>query len=162
TGSWRWEAASDELVWSPELCRLYGLDPSQPLLGFREWLEELVAPEDRATVVAVTQGARGGAAADFEMTIVRRSDGARRVLHSRVRPVMGGDGELVRIEGISQDVTELRAAQDALREGEEQLRLVLGNLPRVVVAVYDDELCCRLIEGGTLPGEAYGVLDAAL
>jgi diguanylate cyclase (GGDEF)-like protein/PAS domain S-box-containing protein len=162
TGSWRWEAESDELVWSPELCRLYGLDPSRPLLGFREWLDDLVAPEDRATVLAVTAGAQGGAAADFEMTIVRRTDGVRRVLHSRVRPVMGGDGALIRIEGISQDITELREAQDALREGEEQLRLVLGNLPRVVVAVYDDALRCRLIEGGTLPGEAYGVLDAAL
>ena len=39
---------------------------------------------------------------------------------------------------------------------------MLGNLPRVVVAVYDNELSCRLIEGGTLPAEAYGVLDAAL
>lgn len=162
TGSWRWEAATDELVWSPELCRLYGLDPSRPLLGFGEWLESLVAPEDRATVIAVTRAARDGEAADFEMAIVRRTDGARRVLHSRVRPVMGGDGRLVRIEGISQDVTELREAQDALREGEEQLRLVLGNLPRVVVAVYDNKLSCRLIEGGTLPAEAYGVLDAAL
>jgi diguanylate cyclase (GGDEF)-like protein/PAS domain S-box-containing protein len=162
TGSWRWEAATDELVWSPELCRLYGLDPSQPLLGFGEWLETLVAPEDRATVIAVTRAARDGASADFEMAIVRRTDGARRVLHSRVRPVMDSDGRLVRIEGISQDVTELREAQDALREGEEQLRLVLGNLPRVVVAVYDNELSCRLIAGGTLPSEAYGVLDAAL
>ena len=162
TGSWRWEAATDELVWSPELCRLYGLDPSRPLLGFGEWLESLVAPEDRATVIAVTRAARDGESADFEMAIVRRTDGARRVLHSRVRPVMGGDGRLVRIEGISQDVTELREAQDALREGEEQLRLVLGNLPRVVVAVYDNNLSCRLIEGGTLPAEAYGVLDAAL
>jgi diguanylate cyclase (GGDEF)-like protein/PAS domain S-box-containing protein len=162
TGSWRWEAATDELVWSPELCRLYGLDPSQPLLGFGEWLETLVAPEDRAEVMAVTRAAQEGASADFSMAIVRRSDGARRVLHSRVRPVLGGDGRLIRIEGISQDVTELREAQDALREGEEQLRLVLGNLPRVVVAVYDNELSCRLIEGGTLPSEAYGVLDAAL
>lgn len=113
-------------------------------------------------MIAVTRAARDGESADFEMAIVRRTDGARRVLHSRVRPVNGGDGRLVRIEGISQDVTELREAQDALREGEEQLRLVLGNLPRVVVAVYDNNLSCRLIEGGTLPAEAYGVLDAAL
>jgi diguanylate cyclase (GGDEF)-like protein/PAS domain S-box-containing protein len=161
TGSWRWEAETDELVWSPELCRLYGLDPSQPLLSFGDWLSELVDPADHATVLAVTRGAQAGEAADFEMVALRR-DGARRVLHSRVRPVMGGDGRLVRIEGISQDVTELREAQDALREGEEQLRLVLGNLPRVVVAVYDNELRCRLIEGGSLPGEAYRMLDPAL
>jgi diguanylate cyclase (GGDEF)-like protein/PAS domain S-box-containing protein len=122
----------------------------------------MVAEADRDRVAYVTRAAlRHGESADFDMRIVR-TDGDVRVLETRVRPVAGPDGTIVRVEGISQDVTELRAAQDALRAGEEQLRLVLGNLPRAVVAVYDAELRCTMVAGGTLPSEAYGSLEPAL
>jgi diguanylate cyclase (GGDEF)-like protein/PAS domain S-box-containing protein len=162
TGSWRWDVAEQEMTWSPELCRIYGVDPSRALPTFQEFLSTMVAPLDRERVAQVTRAAiRAGEPADFEMAIVR-TDGEARVLHSRVRPVRGGDGAITRIEDISQDVTELRAARDALRAGEEQLRLVLGNLPRAVVAVYDRTLRCTMMEGGTLPPEAYTLLDPAL
>jgi diguanylate cyclase (GGDEF)-like protein/PAS domain S-box-containing protein len=162
TGSWRWDAATQAMTWSPELCRIYGVDPSQPLPSFAEFLTTRIDPADRDRVMAVTRAAqRDGTEADLEMAILR-TDGTRRLLHSRVRPVRGADGAIARIEGISQDVTELRAAQDALRAGEEQLRLVLGNLPRAVVAVYDRELKCTMMEGGTLPAEVYAVLEPAL
>jgi diguanylate cyclase (GGDEF)-like protein/PAS domain S-box-containing protein len=162
TGSWRWDAAAEEMTWSPELCRIYGVDPSRPLPSFQEFLSTMVAPADRDRIVGATRGAlREGTPSDFEMAIVR-TDGVTRILHSRVRPVAGPDGAIVRIEGISQDVTELRAAEDALRSGEEQLRLVLGNLPRTIVAVYDGELRCTMMAGGTLPSEAYTLIEPAL
>ena len=162
TGSWRWDAEAQEMSWSPELCRIYGVDPTRPLPGFHEFLSTMVAPQDRERVAKATRDAlRDGTPSDFEMGIVR-TDAAPRTLHSRVRPVTGPDGAIVRIEGISQDVTELRAAEDALRAGEEQLRLVLGNLPRTVVAVYDPELRCTMMAGGTLPSEAYTLIEPAL
>jgi diguanylate cyclase (GGDEF)-like protein/PAS domain S-box-containing protein len=162
TGSWRWDAATGEMTWSPELCRIYGVDPSAALPSFAGFLSTMIAPADRERVADVTRAAmRDGTPADFEMAIVR-TDGEARVLHSRVRPVLTAAGAVARIEGISQDVTELRAAQDALRAGEEQLRLVLGNLPRAVVAVYDRELRCTMMEGGRLPAEVYALLDPAL
>jgi diguanylate cyclase (GGDEF)-like protein/PAS domain S-box-containing protein len=162
TGSWRWDAVAEEMTWSPELCRIYGVDPSRPLPGFQEFLSTMVAAPDRERVARATREAlRDAASADFEMGIIR-TDGAARVLHSRVRPVADADGAIVRVEGISQDVTELRAAEDALRAGEEQLRLVLGNLPRTVVAVYDRALHCTMMAGGTLPSEAYTLIEPAL
>ena len=162
TGSWHWDAAREEMTWSPELCRIYGVDPSVPLPGFGDWLRTMVAEGDREHVARVTRAAlRQGESSDLDMRIVR-VDGEERVLATRVRPVAGPDGAVVRVEGISQDVTALRRAEEALRAGEEQTRLVLGNLPRAVVAVYDTELRCTLVAGGTLPSEAYKSLDPAL
>jgi diguanylate cyclase (GGDEF)-like protein/PAS domain S-box-containing protein len=162
TGSWHWDAVREEMTWSPELCRIYGVDPSAPLPQFGDWLRTMVAEGDREHVAYVTRAAiRQGESNDFDMRIVR-ADGEARVLETRVRPVPGPDGAVLRVEGISQDVTELRRAQEALRAGEEQMRLVLGNLPRAVVAVYNTELRCTLVEGGTLPSEAYTSLDPAL
>jgi diguanylate cyclase (GGDEF)-like protein/PAS domain S-box-containing protein len=122
TGSWSWDAATDESRWSPELCRINGLDPAQPTPSFAAFLEEMVVAEDRARVLGIARAiSRDGAPVDFEMT-VRRADGTLRVLHTRGRAITDADGAVRRIEGVSQDVTERRAAERELREAQERFR----------------------------------------
>jgi PAS domain S-box-containing protein len=129
TGSWRWDVAVQAMTWSPELCRIYGLDPSEPLPTFLEFLTTRIVPADRDRVMAVTRAAqRDGAEADLEMGILR-TDGTQRTLHSRVRPVRGPDGAVVRIEGISQDVTELRATERARQAAEHRFEAIFDHAP---------------------------------
>jgi diguanylate cyclase (GGDEF)-like protein/PAS domain S-box-containing protein len=129
TGSWRWDIASQEMTWSPELCRIYGLDPSQPLPTFTEFLAERVDPADRERLLEVTRAAQqDGEDAELEMVILR-TDGTQRTLHSRVRAIRGADGQLVRIEGISQDVTEQRAADRARRAAEQRFEVAFDRAP---------------------------------
>ncbi len=129
TGSWRWDIATQQMTWSPELCRIYGLDPSQPLPTFKEFLSERVDPADRERLMEVTRAAqRDGQDAELEMVILR-TDGTRRTLLSRVRAVRGADGQLMRIEGISQDVTEQRAADRARRAAEHRFEVAFDRAP---------------------------------
>jgi diguanylate cyclase (GGDEF)-like protein/PAS domain S-box-containing protein len=128
TGSWRWDVATQEMTWSPELCRIYGLDPSQPPPGFAAFLSTHVDPADRERVVAITRAAQRGDEGDLEMEILR-IDGERRTLHSRVRPVRGADGRILRIEGISQDVTEQRAADRARHAAEQRFEVAFDRAP---------------------------------
>jgi PAS domain S-box-containing protein len=111
TGSWYWDAPAQELFWSPELRRIYGMAPDAPMPTFGEYLRTMiVTADDRAAILEVTRRAQERLEdAELEFTI-RRPDGERRVLATRVRCVSGPDGELWRIEGISQDVTALRSA----------------------------------------------------
>jgi len=129
TGSWRWDVATQEMTWSPELCRIYGLDASQPLPTFTEFLTTRIDPVDRDRVMQITRASqRDGTDADLEMTILR-TDGTRRTLHSRVRSVRGPDGAIARIEGISQDVTELRAADRARHAAEQRFDVTFDRAP---------------------------------
>jgi PAS domain S-box-containing protein len=112
TGSWSWDAETDELRWSPQLCRIHGLDPAAPPPRYGDYLRTIVVSEaDRELVARSTReavAARQGA--DFEFT-VRRTDGEHRLLHTRFACITGADGRLRRLEGISQDITERRAAE---------------------------------------------------
>ncbi|WP_187368758.1 EAL domain-containing protein [Baekduia soli] len=163
TGSWWWTPAEDVLHWSPELRRIYGVDEAQATPRLSDFLRgAVVGDRDRRRVLEAARGAiLEGRDAELEFTI-RRADGELRRLRTRVDCVAGADGELRRLEGISRDVTDERAVHDRraavereLRAGQERLRVVLRNLPRAIVAVYDRDLRCRDLEGGC--GSAFAV-----
>lgn len=129
TGSWCWDAATQESRWSPELCRINGLDPSEPTPSFRAFVERTVVAEDRDRVRAIARAiVRDGAPIDFEMT-VRRADGALRVLHTRARAITDAGGAVCRIEGVSQDVTEERAAERQRWAAEARFEVAFDGAP---------------------------------
>jgi diguanylate cyclase (GGDEF)-like protein/PAS domain S-box-containing protein len=100
---------------------------------------ERVHPDDRAAYDAVTDAqARGeGGAAEYRLV---RSDGTQLHVFDRWRGHVREDG--VRIaEGIISDVTKLKAFEAALREREEQFRLLATSAPvGIYLADLDGEL----------------------
>ena len=81
---------------------------------------ETVHPEDRERVLAALPGQAAGEY-DHEFRIVR-PDGAIRWIWARAFPVRDEHGEIYRIAGCSEDITERKMVEEALRESAEQLR----------------------------------------
>src|SRR5260370_6388106 len=59
---------------------------------------------------------------------VLRPDGDERIVHSPGQIVTGEDGDVVRVFGTSQDVTEVKHAEEKLKSTSEQLRALFGRL----------------------------------
>ncbi|HUN49396.1 MAG TPA: PAS domain S-box protein, partial [Stellaceae bacterium] len=117
-GTWEIQPESGLLVWSTGLYRLIGLDPVTTPPSHEAYLA-IVHPEDRPRVLALAQqasAASGSYAAEYR--IVRASDGAVRWLASR-GIVSRGAGGPTRVLGVVTDVTERRAAMDALTRVQE-------------------------------------------
>lgn len=72
----------------------------------------------------------------FEQTFpLRRKDGVFRWFLTRVVPMFGDAGELVRWVGINTDVDDERRVQESLREAEERFRLALEGSPTGMIMV---------------------------
>jgi PAS domain S-box-containing protein len=132
TGSWAFNAAGFE-YWSPELFRIHGLDPAGKAPSIAEYMA-LVHPEDRE---AMDQELRkmlaSGARFDFTKRIVR-PDGAIRYVRCVGMKTPGGhvfQGFL----GTGMDVTEQEQLTGALRNSEENFRLVIDGIAAQVVAM---------------------------
>jgi PAS domain S-box-containing protein len=122
-GSFVRDVENDRLVWSDQLFDLYGVQREQFAGTFEAFLQ-LVHPEDRDRLVTqVGNAVRSGQGFHVEMRIVR-PDGAVRYLQSSGEPVKDKHGRVVRILGISQDISARKEAEAILERTREQLAQV--------------------------------------
>ncbi len=113
-GSFEWDAHANRLVWSRELCRIYGLGESGTPPSSLEVFLGYIFPADREHVQSVLLSAyhRGGYFS-YEHRILR-PDGAIRTLHTRGAALRNKEGTLLRMTGTCWDVTEQKATLDKL------------------------------------------------
>jgi PAS domain S-box-containing protein len=127
-GSWEWDITADEVTWSDELYRIYGLDAERFGASYEAFLER-VHPDDReAAQEAVGNALEDPGPFEYYHRLVR-PDGAVRTLHARGDLVVGDDGAPVHMFGTAQDVTErIEADEEADRLKEEFFALVSHEL----------------------------------
>jgi PAS domain S-box-containing protein len=77
----------------------------------------------------------GVEARDWE-AVVERPDGSRIAVLANISPLRNDEGELIGAVNCVRDITERKRTEDAVRESQQLLRLVLATLP-VGVAVID-------------------------
>jgi signal transduction histidine kinase len=123
TGSWAWNVTTRENVyWSPEQYRIFGLDPVEDSQAFEKALKRIL-PEDRANFTKILDTAiREKKDFDVEWRFPL-PDGSLRYHHSVGHPIVDKDGEVVEYVGTLVDVTEQYLARMALeRENAERRR----------------------------------------
>jgi PAS domain S-box-containing protein len=111
-GSWDWDLATNDIVWSDEMYRIYGLDPDT----FKPNYDSLsqFSPDGREGTRASVQAAiEHDTPLDAEQRIIR-PDGKEVFIYARGK-VLRKNGKAVRLIGTAQDITE-RKKQEAFRE----------------------------------------------
>ena len=112
--------------------RILGYEPSELLGENAIDLLELVHPEDRQALQKADKSLRqSGEAFECEYR-VRAKDGQEHWLWERMRGVVSPTGQLQRIEGYVEDITERKQTDQALRTSLERLDIVTNNLPFLV------------------------------
>ncbi len=110
-GSWEWDLLTNRTAWSEGLFHLYGLTREQFDPSFEGGLRR-VFPDDREAVragimTAVAQ--RSSFSLEFRAL---RADGRVRTLRSQGDAVVNEAGEVVRVVGVAQDITQMLPGLD--------------------------------------------------
>ena len=111
---WDWDVSSDKVFTSAETETALGVKPGTlngPAAKWLDVLHQMDRDRFRATLDSVLEQRRGRVAQDFRM---RTADGHYLWFALRARPVVGSDGEVVRLVGTLTDVTEFKTVEERL------------------------------------------------
>ena len=106
-GSWELDIESNQLIWSDEVYRIFGLLPGEFPVNHAIFMD-FVHPEDReilndAYFSSVKQDREGY---QIEHRIIRRHSGEVRYLLEKCRHIRDASGKIIRSTGMVQDITD--------------------------------------------------------
>jgi PAS domain S-box-containing protein len=150
TGSFTWDVAADEHLWTEEIYRLFGFDHAGPLRAVA--ILNAIHPEDRPAFENLLD--RANAAGDFDLgfRIVGRSGPAKYARAVGRRARQGANAPV--LTGVLQDVTASKEAEDALNRARSELEHVarvaaLGALTASIAHEVNQPLSGIMTNAGT-------------
>jgi PAS domain S-box-containing protein len=112
-GGWQWDPVTDTVVWSEELYRIAGRDPILPAVSYKEH-SRLYAPESWDRLQAAVDAAlHTGTPYELDLEMVC-ADGTHRWVTARGEALRDSAGQVVRLRGTVQDITERKRAEEAV------------------------------------------------
>ena len=114
-GSWEWDIPGNEVTWSDELFRIYGLVPGEVQPSYEGFLER-VHPDDRKSVDERNRRAFADHQPFEDIKRCTRPDGSEFLMRTKGEVITNEAGEPVRMLGVCEDVTAEKEAERALAE----------------------------------------------
>ena len=125
-GSWDWDLRTNAVTWSDELYHIFGLQPGT--INVAGEVDRFIHPDDLDLGWdTVKRAVASKEPYDYYHRIIR-PDGTERIARSRGSIMSDERGEPIKVFGATQDVTELRHAEEKLKATTEQLRALSANL----------------------------------
>jgi PAS domain S-box-containing protein len=126
-GNWQWTVAEDNVFWSEQTKRMFGVPVDQPAPDFEAHLKQ-IHPDDRDQFLSVVERANHGHKPYSMRYRAVLPDGTIRLIEGHGQSEVGPDGEPVRMFGTVQDITDQEQAREEIRVAHDRYELlVAGN-----------------------------------
>ena len=117
-GSYEWDCRSDELTWSDEHYRLWGLEPRSVTPSYELLMRSVYADDAAGVSTALASALQTGGQYDCEYRVVRPDDTICHI-HSRGLVTLDAGGKAIKVAGTVEDISERKAAESAVLAAKE-------------------------------------------
>jgi len=137
-GSWTLNVEQKSATLSPELCRIFGIEPQDASNHYQKYLDHL-HPDDQAPVQAMIETAIAtGQPCTLEYRVVRPDHSIRYVI-GQGEAVKDETGRVVKLIGTGLDITTQKQIELALQQSETRLRLITDSVPGCISYIDSQE-----------------------
>ncbi len=131
-GNWDWDIVTNDLHWSDEIFRIFGLDPEEFEPTYKAFLHT-IHPDDKDSVLKAVERAL---AQEEDYHVEHRiilPDGTIRVVLEQGKVYLDEQKNSSRMIGTVQDITEQKAMETELRQSEERFRTVANTAVDAII-----------------------------
>ena len=160
-GTWDWDISEDRFIADVHFAQLHGVDPAMAnQLPISAYLHG-VHPQDRALIARSIKHCITHGSEYAEEYRLLQTDGQMRWVFARGRCYKDHHGRPIRFLGAALDLTERKLTEQALRQSQTELQLIINAMP-VLISYVDREERFRLNNAayldwyGLTPQELYG------
>lgn len=119
-GSWEWDAAEDKVKWSAEMYNIFEL-PQDTEITLQVYLDLLDEDNRLIREQNINKAINGNGKFDYYLNI-KNASGKIKIIHSQGEIEKNGAGEVTRMVGTFMDVTEMKKAEEKVKQSEKQLK----------------------------------------
>lgn len=140
-GSWELDLESNELRWSDEVYRIFGLNP-QEITPTYELFLSFVHPDDTELVNTVYRESLENNQDEYEVEhrLIKRSTGEMRYVFEKCEHVRDNNGKIIRSVGIVHDITDRKLAEKERRIHKIEQRQIIDNMLDAVITIDEQGL----------------------
>ncbi len=133
-GTWRLDLATNQVVWSDELYKMYGLDPAGPPPPYTQHMKLFTKESWCRLSASLERTGSLGIPYELELETVKK-EGSNGWMWVRGEAVMDRDGKITSLRGAAQDITGRKMTQTKLRRSEEKFQLLFNQAPLAYLAL---------------------------
>ncbi|WP_266204792.1 PAS domain S-box protein [Pontibacter kalidii] len=130
-GSWEYDLLRDSLRISDNLYTIYGVSPETFAVTLNS-LQAFFHPEDRDKALQDYQRVIEEKTVVSAEHRIRLHDGSEKYLHQTMEPLMNYEGQVLKVLGTTQDITEQKAREREIREAKDRFQSTIENIPEVI------------------------------
>jgi len=127
-GNWEFDLESQTINWSDQVYRLYERDPALGPPSGKEEAAYYSSEQAKILREYTQQAAQHGRTIEYELT-AQLPSGRPAIFAAKMQPVKNKDGQVVKLFGTVQDITERKHAQEETTKNEVRYRELFDNSP---------------------------------
>ncbi|HWA07116.1 MAG TPA: PAS domain S-box protein [Ignavibacteria bacterium] len=119
-GSWEWDAVTDKVKWSSEMYNIFEIKSTTEITQ-KQYLDLLDEDNRKIREDAIQAAMNGDGSFDYYLSI-KSTSGKIKIIHSQGEIEKDSTGKVTRMVGTFMDVTEMKEAEEKIRQSEKQLK----------------------------------------
>ena len=127
-GTWRLDLLTNEVVWSEELYKMYGFDPTTPVPSYTEHMKLFTPKSWNRLSTALENTRTTGIPYELELETVTK-DGSNGWMWVRGEAETDSEGTIISLWGAAQDITAYKRIELETKQSEERFQLLFNKAP---------------------------------